>query len=132
MNDDRIEVAALREALGWTQQQLADYCDTDRSTVSKWESEPPTKGPALILLRQLRDRAPGNCSTHPVAGRQLGTSSAEPVAQPERSVARNLDDFDTAITPQAIPRGGVVAGPVLNTPQAGTGLYHHNIQETAE
>jgi len=58
MFEDRIDVAALREGLGWTQQQLADYCDTDRSTVSKWESEPPTKGPALILLRQLRDSGP--------------------------------------------------------------------------
>lgn len=58
MSEDRIiDVGALREALDWTQQQLADYCDTDRSTVSKWECEPPTKGPALILLRQLRDRA---------------------------------------------------------------------------
>ncbi|MBZ9822315.1 helix-turn-helix domain-containing protein [Mesorhizobium sp. CA4] len=58
MFEDRIDVAALRERLGWTQQQLADYCDTDRSTVSKWESEPPTKGPALILLRQLRNGGP--------------------------------------------------------------------------
>jgi transcriptional regulator with XRE-family HTH domain len=55
MSQDRIDVLALREALNWTQQQLADFCATDRTTVSKWEREPPTKGPALVLLRQLRD-----------------------------------------------------------------------------
>ncbi|RWD71622.1 helix-turn-helix domain-containing protein [Mesorhizobium sp.] len=73
MFEDRIDVAALREGLGWTQQQLADYCDTDRSTVSKWESEPPTKGPALILLRQLRDSGPvqsaGRAASQAVTGR---------------------------------------------------------------
>lgn len=53
MDAERIDVAALRERLGWSQQQLADHCDTDRSTVSKWETDPPRKGPALILLRQL-------------------------------------------------------------------------------
>ncbi|GAB5505816.1 MAG: hypothetical protein Rhirs2KO_09790 [Rhizobiaceae bacterium] len=58
MNDDPINVKAIRGALGWTQQQLADHCCTDRSTVSKWEAEPPTKGPALVLLRQLRSAAP--------------------------------------------------------------------------
>lgn len=51
-----IDVRALREALGLTQQQLASACGVDRSTVSKWESEPPAKGPALILLRQLQER----------------------------------------------------------------------------
>lgn len=57
MSDPQINVVQLREALGWTQQQLATACGVDRSTVSKWESEPPTKGPALILLRQLQERA---------------------------------------------------------------------------
>lgn len=57
MQNDAIDVSALRSALGWTQQQLAEHCDTDRSTVSKWEKEPPTKGPALVLLRQLRERS---------------------------------------------------------------------------
>jgi len=54
MSDPSINVVQLREALGWTQQQLAAYCGVDRSTVSKWEGEPPTKGPALILLGQLQ------------------------------------------------------------------------------
>ncbi len=56
MEQERIDVLGLRESLGWTQQQLADYCATDRTTVSKWEREPPAKGPALVLLRQLRDQ----------------------------------------------------------------------------
>lgn len=57
MTGDVIDVRAIRDALGWTQQQLAEHCCTDRSTVSKWESEPPSKGPALVVLRQLRERA---------------------------------------------------------------------------
>lgn len=60
MNDDRIDIAQLRDALGWTQQQLADFCDTDRSTISKWEKEPPTKGPSLVLLKRLRESI-GSC-----------------------------------------------------------------------
>lgn len=56
MTDPQINVVQLREALGWTQQQLADACGVDRSTVSKWESEPPAKGPALIILRQMHER----------------------------------------------------------------------------
>ncbi|WP_414676572.1 helix-turn-helix domain-containing protein [Mesorhizobium sp.] len=57
MVNDLINVASIREALGWTQQQVADFCDTDRSTVSKWEKDAPTKGPALVLLRQLKTLA---------------------------------------------------------------------------
>ncbi len=52
--DELIDVRAIRERLGWTQKQLADYCCTDRSTVSRWETEPPAKGPAWVLLKQLR------------------------------------------------------------------------------
>ncbi|WP_315920384.1 helix-turn-helix transcriptional regulator [Mesorhizobium sp. SP-1A] len=60
MSDDLIDIAALRERLGWTQQQLADFCGTDRSTVSKWEKDPPSKGPARVLLRQLQQRVTDN------------------------------------------------------------------------
>lgn len=69
MSDPLINVVQLREALGWTQQQLAAACGVDRSTVSKWESEPPTKGPALILLRQLQERveAKGEAAAHTIA-----------------------------------------------------------------
>ncbi|TIL54363.1 helix-turn-helix transcriptional regulator [Mesorhizobium sp.] len=68
--DKAVDVVALRGELGWTQQQLADHCGVDRSTVSTWETRPPTKGPALILLRQLQaslsDAArPGGVATGP-------------------------------------------------------------------
>lgn len=56
----------LRETLGWTQQQLAERCGVDRATVSKWEQKAPAKGPALILLRQLRDGAPSAPAAAPV------------------------------------------------------------------
>jgi DNA-binding transcriptional regulator YiaG len=54
---DVIDIRDLRDRLGWNQDQLGSYCGVDRSTVSRWEKEPPTKGPALILLRQLQARA---------------------------------------------------------------------------
>ena len=52
-----IDVKGLRDRLDWSQDQLAEHCGVDRSTVSKWERDPPSKGPALILLRQLEERA---------------------------------------------------------------------------
>lgn len=58
MNESPFDVIALRRDLKWTQQQLADYCDVDRSTVSKWETDGLVKGPALVLLRLLRDGKP--------------------------------------------------------------------------
>lgn len=86
MDDTAIDVKSLRDALGWTQQQLADYCGSDRSTVSKWENEPPAKGPALVLLRQLRssinDAAPlGGVAAGPVP--QAGTGQPLVVTAPE-------------------------------------------------
>lgn len=91
MIDEPLDVGALRVALGWTQQQIADYCGTDRSTVSKWEKDPPSKGPALKLLLLLRDRA-----------------------QPERPAAGDHDNLSDG----AAPHAAVAAGP---DPQAGTG-----------
>jgi transcriptional regulator with XRE-family HTH domain len=64
MDTHRIKVKELREALGWTQHQLAAYCGVDRSTVSKWESEPPAKGPALILLGHLQARVANPLPPH--------------------------------------------------------------------
>lgn len=55
---DVIDIRDLREKLGWNQDQLGVHCGVDRSTVSKWERDPPRRGPALILLRQLRDSVP--------------------------------------------------------------------------
>lgn len=132
MNDDRIDVAALRGALDWTQQQLADYCDTDRSTVSKWENEPPTKGPALILLRQLRDRASS------IASGDAVTAEATRVAQTERAAAGDAPDLDSsnfdAASPDVPNARSVAAGPVAlaSTSQAGAGQPFQSIQETAE
>lgn len=105
-DDDRIDVVQLREALGWTQQQLADHCDTDRSTVSKWEKEPPTKGPALILLRQLRAGLDGQADDAPqdapaVAPRSSGDrvcpAAPEPAAYPAGSGAVSSTDDRCAI-----------------------------------
>ncbi|AZN72762.1 XRE family transcriptional regulator [Georhizobium profundi] len=78
---DIIDVRKLRGTLGWTQQQLADHCDVDRATVSKWEREPPSKGPALILLRGLRDRRPDDAS-HPSSDPAAATSFASASAPP--------------------------------------------------
>ncbi|MER8556107.1 helix-turn-helix domain-containing protein [Mesorhizobium sp. M1217] len=76
--DKAVDVVALRGALGWTQQQLAEHCGVDRSTVSTWETRPPAKGPALILLRQLQaslsDAArPGGVAAGPEKFPQAGT-----------------------------------------------------------
>lgn len=35
---------------------MAAFFDVDRSTISKWESDSPDKGPALVLIRQLQER----------------------------------------------------------------------------
>jgi transcriptional regulator with XRE-family HTH domain len=87
MTTGGIDLIALRDTLGWTQQQVADYCGTDRSTVSRWEKDPPSKGPALILLRQLRDHAetlvgtpvssfPQDADRVSTAGAEAGLASA--------------------------------------------------------
>lgn len=99
-----VDVVALRGELGWTQQQLADHCGVDRSTVSTWETRPPTKGPALILLRQLQ-----------------GALSR----QSQRPAAGNPDDFDAAAP------AVVAAGPDCPS-QAGAGLSFQQFQETAD
>lgn len=67
MDGEIINVRDLRERLGWNQQQLAEHCGVDRTTVSKWERDPPSKGPAVILLRQLTDRAAGGPQPEPAA-----------------------------------------------------------------
>lgn len=51
--DDAIDIKALRERLGWTQEQLAERLMLDRSSISRMEGGQPPKGPTLILLRQL-------------------------------------------------------------------------------
>lgn len=51
---------AIRQAAGLTQQDLADPCEVDRATVSRWESGARRpRGPDLVryseLLRSLRE-----------------------------------------------------------------------------
>jgi transcriptional regulator with XRE-family HTH domain len=48
-----IDVRALRERLGWSQERLAIELGLDRSTVSRMESGQPPSGPTAILLRRL-------------------------------------------------------------------------------
>lgn len=48
-----LDIKALRERLGWNQQQLAEYLGLDRSAVSRMENGQEPKGPTLRLLRQL-------------------------------------------------------------------------------
>lgn len=98
MSDPQINVVQLREALGWTQQQLATACGVDRSTVSKWESEPPTKGPALILLRQIHERAKViGAGPETFAAEEPPTPSrpsAEPPLPPQAGVEDGRQDGD--------------------------------------
>jgi len=52
-----IDVAELRRAHKWTQQDLAEFMRVDRTTVSKWENGGTVEGPALVLLEQLASRS---------------------------------------------------------------------------
>jgi transcriptional regulator with XRE-family HTH domain len=58
--DEQIDIRALREALGWNQQQLAEYLGLDRSSVSRMEKGQDPKGPTLRLLRQLAESPPAS------------------------------------------------------------------------
>ncbi|MER8941319.1 helix-turn-helix transcriptional regulator [Mesorhizobium sp. M0174] len=44
------EVKALRERIGWTQEQLAQYLGVDRSSISRMENGQTLSGPVLRLL----------------------------------------------------------------------------------
>lgn len=67
MNDGPLDIKALREKLGWTQEQMAEYLGLDRSSVSRMESGQEPKGPARKLLEELKRRAPAK-SVEPVVG----------------------------------------------------------------
>lgn len=51
------DVKAIRESLGWTQEELASHLGVTRTLVTHWESglRTPT-GPAAILLNDLQFR----------------------------------------------------------------------------
>jgi transcriptional regulator with XRE-family HTH domain len=53
---EHIDIRALRDDLGWTQDQLAAYLGLDRSSVSRMEHGQPPKGPTYRLLDALRRR----------------------------------------------------------------------------
>jgi len=48
-----MDVRSLREKLGWTQDQLAEYLGLDRSSVSRMESGREPSGPVRRLLDAL-------------------------------------------------------------------------------
>lgn len=50
---ETIDVRAIRERLGLTQEQLAAKLGLDRTTVSRMENEREPTGPVRILLEQL-------------------------------------------------------------------------------
>jgi transcriptional regulator with XRE-family HTH domain len=48
-----IDLKALRERCGWSQEQMADFLGLDRSSVSRMENGQKPKGPTLRLLQKL-------------------------------------------------------------------------------
>jgi len=52
-----IDIKAIREKHGWTQEQLADYLGLDRSSVSRMENGQEPKGPTEKLLIHLEATA---------------------------------------------------------------------------
>jgi DNA-binding transcriptional regulator YiaG len=49
------KVKPLRDRLGWTQQDLAEYLDVSRPLVARWETGSLIpNGPVAILLSQLQ------------------------------------------------------------------------------
>ncbi|RWP31783.1 MAG: XRE family transcriptional regulator [Mesorhizobium sp.] len=44
------DVKALRERIGWTQEQLAQFLGVDRSSISRMENGQTLSGPVLRLL----------------------------------------------------------------------------------
>ena len=72
MNQD-IDVKALRERLGWTQDDLAKELGLDRSSVSRLEHGQKAKGPTARMLKMIAERAsesaPGAPSPNESEGR---------------------------------------------------------------
>ncbi|KQU77733.1 hypothetical protein ASD12_18205 [Mesorhizobium sp. Root102] len=114
---------------GVTQAEFAVLAGVAQASVSRWETG---VAPSLDDMTAIREAAIARGIawddawffeipidvTEPV--------TAEPVGEPQRPAAGNPDDFDAAPL-------GVAAGPVFpNASQAGTGLSHRKIEETAE
>lgn len=58
-----VDVKALRDSLGWTQEKLAEHLGLDRSSVSRLENGQAVKGPTLRLLQALTEEASERSST---------------------------------------------------------------------
>lgn len=53
MNDESLDIPAIRAAHGLTQQGLAEMAGVNLSTVWRWENGKPPRGPARKLLQVL-------------------------------------------------------------------------------
>ena len=51
--DHDIDIKALRETVGWSQETLAIFLGVDRSSVSHMENGRPARGPVIRLLKSL-------------------------------------------------------------------------------
>jgi DNA-binding transcriptional regulator YiaG len=57
MQDEHLDIPAIRAEHGLTQQGLADLAGVNLSTVWRWENGSPPKGAARALLLRLRDES---------------------------------------------------------------------------
>lgn len=75
-----IDVRALRAKLNWSQDDMAQYLWTNRSSISHFETHLKPRGPALKLLQQLAaDLEAGRISPKPpVPRRPRKRSSLKP------------------------------------------------------
>lgn len=52
-----VDIKALREARGWTQQEMADAIGVNLSTIWRWENVRPPRGAARKLIEAMASRA---------------------------------------------------------------------------
>jgi DNA-binding transcriptional regulator YiaG len=64
------DIKALRERIGWTQEQVARYLGVDRSMISRMENGQPMSGPVARLISML------------AAAAEAGTADALLVIEP--------------------------------------------------
>jgi transcriptional regulator with XRE-family HTH domain len=74
------DVKALRERIGWTQEQMARYLGVDRSSVSRMENGQALSGPVLRLIVILAAAADAG-----TADALLTETSAAPEASSEEA-----------------------------------------------
>lgn len=54
------DIRPLRERLGWSQQELAEYLGVDQSSISRMERGQPPSGPVIRLLAALSNASEGS------------------------------------------------------------------------